>query len=114
MKEVRCLRKLLLIIALVLVPLIEIHADELNQSEFPPKSSPIVCDTLKQANDTIPTEIKDTLKIDKISDSRFGRIVSYTAPLFVAGMVAGGQDAHFRSLRNTYLPQFRDHLDDYL
>ncbi len=114
MKEVRCLRKLLLIIALVLVPLIEIHADELNQSGFPLKNSPIVCDSLKQANDTIPTEIKDTLKIDKISDSRFGRIVSYTAPLFVAGMVVGGQDAHFRSLRNTYLPQFHDHLDDYL
>lgn len=81
MKEVRCLRKLLLIIALVLVPLIEIHADELNQSGFPLKT-PIVCDTLKQANDTIPTEIKDTFKIDKISDSRFGRIVSYTAPPF--------------------------------
>ncbi len=35
-------------------------------------------------------------------------------PLIAAGLIVKHEDDHFRSLRNDYLPQFRNHTDDYL
>ena len=35
-------------------------------------------------------------------------------PLVVGGLIVKSEDDHFRGLRDTYLPQFDRHLDDYL
>lgn len=35
-------------------------------------------------------------------------------PLVAGGLVVKGEDDHFRSLRNDYMPHFRRHVDDYL
>lgn len=43
------------------------------------------------------------------------RKILYTSlPLIIEGLIAKSQDAHFRQLRNDYLPQFKHHADDYL
>ena len=35
-------------------------------------------------------------------------------PLIVSGLIIKNEDDHFQSLRNTYIPNFRYHYDDYL
>ena len=35
-------------------------------------------------------------------------------PLVTAGLIVKSEDDHFRSLRNDYMPRFRNHTDDYM
>ncbi len=51
---------------------------------------------------------------DKGSSTNFYRTVGAGVPLVVGGLIAKGEDSHFRSLRNDYLPRFHNHTDDYL
>lgn len=53
-------------------------------------------------------------KIDKFSSTRFYQMTYIGVPLIISGLVVKGQDDHFRSLRNDYLPYFNRHADDYM
>lgn len=53
-------------------------------------------------------------RLDAFSSSRFYQMTYVGAPLVVSGLIAKGQDDHFRSLRNEYLPYFSMHADDYM
>lgn len=52
-------------------------------------------------------------KLDKWSSTRLYQMTSVSVPLIVGGLVVKGEDTHFRSLRNDYLPLFHRHVDDY-
>ena len=53
-------------------------------------------------------------KIDKLSSSRLYQMTYVGVPLVAAGLIVKGEDDHFRSLRNDYMPRFRNHPDNYL
>ena len=53
-------------------------------------------------------------KIDKLSSSRLYQMTYVGVPLVAAGLIVKGEDEHFRSLRNDYMPRFRNHTDNYL
>lgn len=53
-------------------------------------------------------------RFDKFSSSKFCQITSMGVPLLVGGLIAKGEDTHFRNLRNDYLPKFSHDADDYL
>lgn len=79
--------------------------------------------TVRATDDSIPSFPLDTLPFK--SDTKFERFINRVTssqayqmtyvgvPLVVAGLIIKGEDDHFRSLRNDYLPKFRYHLDDY-
>ncbi len=56
----------------------------------------------------------DSVDIGESVSSRLGRMALTGAPLIAAGLVVKGEDDHFRSLRNDYLPEFRNGLDNYM
>ena len=56
----------------------------------------------------------DSVRVGESVSSRLGRMALTGAPLIAAGIVVKGEDDHFRSLRNDYLPKFHNHLDDYM
>lgn len=52
--------------------------------------------------------------INKITSSRAYKMTFVGVPLVIGGFIVKNEDDHFRSLRNDYLPTFRQHYDDYL
>ncbi|WP_321426490.1 phosphatase PAP2 family protein [uncultured Bacteroides sp.] len=54
------------------------------------------------------------MKLDRITSSRAFQMTYIGVPLIAAGLIVKGEDNHFRSLRNEYLPSFHLHYDDYL
>ena len=72
-----------------------------------------ICPT--QAADSIvhPRGVCFGRRLDKWTSSRLYRMTSVGVPLVVGGLIVKGEDTHFRSLRNDYLPQFHHHEDDY-
>ena len=58
--------------------------------------------------------MSDSVSVRESVSSRFGRMALTGAPLIAAGVVVKGEDDHFRSLRNDYLPEFRNGLDNYM
>lgn len=59
-----------------------------------------------------PTKFQIT--INKITSSRAYKMTFVGVPLVIGGLIVKDEDDHFRSLRNDYLPMFRQHYDDYL
>lgn len=53
-------------------------------------------------------------RLDAFSSTKFYQMTYVGVPLVVSGLIVKGQDAHFRSLRNEYLPYFHMHTDDYM
>ncbi len=53
-------------------------------------------------------------KLDKLSSSKLYRMTYIGVPLIAGGLIMKGEDTHFRSLRNDYLPHFNRHIDDYM
>ena len=53
-------------------------------------------------------------KIDKVTSHPFYRITYIGVPLIAAGYIVKGENDHFRTLRNAFVPKFRHHYDDYL
>ena len=51
---------------------------------------------------------------DKIITSNVFQMTYIGVPLIVSGLIIKNEDDHFQSLRNTYIPNFRYHYDDYL
>lgn len=54
------------------------------------------------------------IKLDRVTSSRTFQLVYIGAPLIAGGLIVKYGDDHFRSLRNEYIPTFRQHYDDYL
>ena len=51
---------------------------------------------------------------DSLPSSRLYQMTYIGVPLVVGGLIVKGEDDHFRSLRNDYLPQFSHHEDNFL
>ncbi len=60
------------------------------------------------------TSAANTAVIDRIATSRLYSMTYVGVPLIVGGLIAKGEDTHFRNLRNSYMPEFNRHVDDYL
>ena len=73
-----------------------------------------VMDSLQLMPDTTERKEVDNPVLEKLSNNKFARIAYTSAPLIAMGLIVKGQNKHFRSLRNDYLPKFRRHVDDYL
>ncbi len=71
-------------------------------------------DTSALCATTVGDSLSTSQPADKGSSTKFYRTVGAGIPLVVGGLIAKGEDDRFRSLRNDYLPQFRNHTDDYL
>lgn len=72
-----------------------------------------LCDI--QSADTISGHYPMNAKwISLGSSAKLYSIAGVGVPLVIGGLVAKGEDDYFRSLRNDYLPQFRNHTDDFL
>lgn len=52
--------------------------------------------------------------MDRITSSPAYQMTYVGIPLIAAGLIIKSEDDHFRSLRNDYLPVFKQHYDDYL
>lgn len=52
--------------------------------------------------------------VDKATSSRAYQMTYIGVPFIVGGLIIKGEDDHFSSLRNDYMPGFRYHYDDYL
>lgn len=63
--------------------------------------------------DTIEMTNKAAQKVDKITSSRLYKMTYVGVPLISAGLIVGSEDAHFRSLRNDYLPEFKHTYDNF-
>ena len=77
--------------------------------------------TAEELNDSIPVvnqpdqpSPKVESKLDKFSSSRLYQMTYVGVPLVAAGLIVKSEDDHFRSLRNDYMPKFRNHTDDYM
>ncbi len=57
---------------------------------------------------------KETNKLDKIYSSRLYQMTYVGVPLVAVGIIVKSEDDHFRSLRNDYMPKFRNQTDDYM
>lgn len=61
-----------------------------------------------QTTDTTAIAMGTTKKKSSLYQSAYLGV-----PLIAAGLLVKGQDAHFRGLRHDYLPEYRNHVDDY-
>lgn len=52
-------------------------------------------------------------RIDRISGSRLYQMTYIGVPLIIGGIIERGEDAHFRNLRNDYIPTFKHEHDTY-
>ena len=57
---------------------------------------------------------KAQLLTNQIIQSKAFQMTYIGVPLIVSGLIVKSNDDHFRSLRNAYIPTFRNHYDDYL
>ena len=57
---------------------------------------------------------KAQLLTNQIIQSKAFQMTYIGVPLIVSGLIVKSNDDHFRSLRNAYIPIFRNHYDDYL
>lgn len=53
-------------------------------------------------------------RTDKIIASKAFQMTYIGVPLIIGGLIVKGEDDHFHDLRNSYIPAFRNHYDDYL
>lgn len=71
-------------------------------------------DSLPVVNQPYQSLPNEDRKLDKFSSSRLYQMTYVGVPLVAAGLIVKSEDDHFRSLRNDYMPKFRNHADDYL
>ena len=53
-------------------------------------------------------------KVDRMTQTRLYKMTYLSVPLIVAGVALNQQRYHFRALRDSYIPSFRYHYDDYV
>lgn len=71
-------------------------------------------DSIPVGDHPFQSSSKEESKLDKFSSSRLYQMTYVGVPLVAAGLIIKREDDHFRSLRNDYMPKFRNHTDDYL
>lgn len=71
-------------------------------------------DSIPVGDHPFQSSSKEESKLDKFSSSRLYQMTYVGVPLVAAGLIVKREDDHFRSLRNDYMPKFRNHTDDYL
>ncbi len=63
-------------------------------------------------------QVTDSLSIYKphksLFDTKAYQMTYVAVPLIAAGLIVKGEDDHFQSLRNDYMPEFHTNVDDYL
>lgn len=59
-----------------------------------------------------PAKIESTF--DKVLNNKVYKLFRLPVPLFAVSAITYGQGAKFRTMRNTYTPEFRYHYDDFL
>lgn len=69
---------------------------------------------VKAQNDTLYFRKNKEVFLDKVASSSVFQMTYVGVPLIAGGLIVKGEDDHFRSLRNDYLPHFNRHADDYL
>lgn len=69
---------------------------------------------LRAQTDTLSVQPHKVKFLDRVAFSQAFRMTYIGVPLVAGGLLIKGEDDHFRSLRNDYLPRFRRHADDYL
>ena len=89
----------------------------------------VICVFVFSSNNMVAEELTDSIsvanqlylyspneegKLDKFSSSRLYQMTYVGVPLVAAGIIVKSEDDHLRSLRNDYMPKFRNHTDDYL
>lgn len=77
-----------------------------------------ICSTTAQNNNALlfqpqTTDTSNSKKPD-FFQSRFYRITHIAVPLIAIGSIASAKDKDFSNMRNSYIPRFRFHYDDYL
>lgn len=70
--------------------------------------------TVYAQTDTLSVQPHKEVFLDRVASSQAFRMTYIGVPLVAGGLLIKGEDDHFRSLRNDYLPRFRRHADDYL
>lgn len=65
-----------------------------------------------QQNDYLPTETKN--KGENLFKKRWVQSTYIGMPLVIGGLVEMGENKHFRSIRNNFLPNFKNGIDDKL
>ncbi len=73
-----------------------------------------LADSMSVAKLPRPYSPEKANKLDKFSSSRLYQMTYIGVPLVAAGLIVKGEDDRFRSLRNDYMPMFRNHADDYM
>jgi len=53
-------------------------------------------------------------KVNKIINKDAFQMTYIGVPLIIGGLIIKKEDDHFRNLRNSYIPYFKNHYDDYL
>lgn len=53
-------------------------------------------------------------RTDKVISSKAFQMTYIGVPLIIGGLIVKNEDDHFHDLRNSYIPTFRNHYDDYL
>lgn len=53
-------------------------------------------------------------RTDKVITNKAFQMTYIGVPLIIGGLVVKNEDDHFHDLRNSYIPTFRQHYDDYL
>ena len=76
--------------------------------------SACMASTTYAQTDTLGIQPRKEMFLDRVASSRAFRMTYIGVPLVAGGLLIKGEDDHFRSLRNDYLPRFRRHADDYL
>lgn len=107
-------RNIALVSALIIGSEVKAQSEYVVDSLNSEGNTTYVMDSLQLMPDTTERKEVDNPVLEKLSNNKFARIAYTSAPLIAMGLIVKGQNKHFRSLRNDYLPKFRRHVDDYL
>lgn len=67
-----------------------------------------------QIVDSIPNRVPTTHLQNRIWDSKLYQMTYIGVPLIIVGALTYHKDKAFQNMRNSYIPRFRSHHDDYL
>ena len=76
-------------------------------------NEPSLTDSLPSLTPTVPVN-HFQYTMNKIANSRVYQMTYVGVPLVIGGLIVKSEDDHFRGLRNSRLPSFKQHYDDYL
>ena len=107
--------KQIFLIAICLINIININAQISLNTNIDNKSIYIdnACDTLVSPVLINKKHLKSLDRFDRITSSQWYQMFYITVPMAIVGVIVTEEDKHFNSLRNDFLPQFKQNYDDY-